>query len=221
MEAVKDHADTLATNTGILLALHDGWMTHNIGLRPGRHGGGAARGAEAACARCGQAISRSPASGRWWLAEKPSWPGSCRHTPEDGTIRQHAPSLVPADLEEEFADAEILRVGADFIGLFIRKDGAAAGLEILHLHYWDRAVLRETPARPEELIGVECRACSLRALRRAEPAWFTGDPDYYSECAECGDLMAEDDYRLWCGQLAAYERARAAAAPALGATPAP
>lgn len=134
--------------------------------------------------------------------------------------RHGQPASISETILEEHGDDEIVRVGADFIGLFVQRDGAAAGLEILHLHYWDRAVLCETPARPEELLGVECRACSLLALRRAEPAWHSGDPDYYSECAECGDLMDEDDYRLWVGQLHAYERARMAAVPVLGATPA-
>jgi hypothetical protein len=134
--------------------------------------------------------------------------------------RHGQPASISPDILDEHGDAEIVRVGADFIGLFIQRDGAAAGLEILHLHYWNRAVLRETPARPEELIGVECRNCSLMALRRAEPAWYSGDPGYYSECASCGDLATEDDYRMWTGQLAAYQRARLAAMPTLATAPA-
>jgi hypothetical protein len=151
------------------------------------------------------------------LALQPGW---MTHNVSLHPGRHGQPASISDAILDEHGDAEIVRVGADFIGLFIQRDGAAAGLEILHLHYWDRAVLRETPARPEELIGVECRACSLRALRRAEPAWFTGDPGYYSQCAECGDLMSEDDYHMWVGQLHAYERARLAATPVLGAPPA-
>lgn len=126
---------------------------------------------------------------------------------------------ISPEILEEYGDAEIMHVGADFIGLFVTHDGAMAGLEILHLHYWDRAVLRETPARPEELIGVECRNrdCSIRVLRRADPPWHKGDPEYWSECPGCGNLMTEDDYRLWTGQLAAYHRARLAAMPTLSA----
>jgi hypothetical protein len=59
--------------------------------------------------------------------------------------RHGQPASISEAILEEHGDAEIVRVGADFIGLFVQRDGAAAGLEILHLHYWDRAVLRETP----------------------------------------------------------------------------
>jgi hypothetical protein len=136
-----------------------------------------------------------------------------------GRHGQQAP--ISDDLLAEHGDAVLIRMGADFIGLEVPHDGAMAGLEILHLHYWDRAVLRETPARTEELLGVECRSptCSALALRRAQPAWHSGDPDYFSECAVCGDLQTEDEYRLWTGQLAAYHRARQAAMPTLAPPP--
>lgn len=136
--------------------------------------------------------------------------------------RHGQPASVSANVLEEHGDEEIVRVGADFAGLFTQRDGTGAGLEILHLHYWCRAVLAETPARPDEIIGVECRNpdCRIRVLRRAEPPWHAGDPEYYSECPQCGDLMTEEEYRLWVGQLHAYEQARRAAMPVLGATPA-
>ena len=137
--------------------------------------------------------------------------------------RHGQPASIGDDVLEQHGEEEIIRVGADFAGLFTQRDGAGAGLEMLHLHYWCRAVLSETPARPEELLGVECRSrdCSALALRRAEPAWHRGDPDYYSECAVCGDLCTEEEYRLWVGQLAAYQRARLAAIPVLAAAPVP
>lgn len=89
-------------------------------------------------------------------------------------------------------------------------DGAAAGLEVLHLHYLCRAVLGETRAKPEELLGVPCRAdsCGYRALRRAE---LPSDPDapvWWTECGQCGDRMSEADYREWTALCAAYERNR-------------
>jgi hypothetical protein len=135
--------------------------------------------------------------------------------------RHGQPASFSAEVIEEHGDAEIVRVGADFAGLFVQRGGEAAGLEFLHLHYFGRAVLRETPARPEELLGVECRAdgCGLLALRRADPAWFSGDPDYYAECSVCGALYTEDEYRHWVGQLHAYEKARLVAHPVLGETP--
>src|SRR5215469_10080354 len=97
--------------------------------------------------------------------------------------RHGQPATISDDAVAEHGDAEIVRMGADFMGLWVKRDGAAAGLEVLHLHYWCRAVLRETRTRPEELLGVECRACSLLALRRADPPWFDGDPEYWAECA--------------------------------------
>jgi hypothetical protein len=86
-------------------------------------------------------------------------------------------------------------------------DGAWAGNELLHLHYWCRSILRETKPLPEQLLGVECRECSHRSLRRADPPWHEGDPEYHSECMECGHQMGADEYSLWVAQLAAYERA--------------
>jgi hypothetical protein len=220
-EAVNDAAGTLAGNLGVLLALQPGWMTRNIPLPSGKLGHAAQRGMEATCRHCRRHISFSARSGKWWGAYHAGLAGmtACEHAPHPGTIIQPSLALIPPGIEDEMGDAEIIRFGADFLGLFVQRDGASAGLEILHLHYWNRAVLRETPSRPEELLGVECRSCSLLALRRAEPPWHKGDPEYYSECAGCGHLMTEDEYRTWVAQLAAYHRARLAAVPILASTP--
>jgi hypothetical protein len=214
---VRDAARTLARHVNVLLALQDGWQTQNCPMPAGRPGA-AARGVTGTCAGCGRLISLSAVSGRWWAADGHPFPqAGCDHEPVPGTVAAPAPDLIPADVETGNGDAEIVRMGAGYVGIFVRRDGAAAGLDILHLHYWDRAVLQDTPARPEELLGVECRRCSLLALRRADPPWFATDPGFYSECASCGDLATEDEYRLWVGQLAAYHRARLAAAPSLAA----
>lgn len=89
-------------------------------------------------------------------------------------------------------------------------DGAAAGLEVLHIHYRCRSVLGETRAKPEELIGIPCRAdgCGIRGLRRCDPPSDSDDPGYWSECTACGDRMNEADYREWTALCAAYERNR-------------
>lgn len=84
--------------------------------------------------------------------------------------------------------------------------GADAGLEILRLHRVARAVLGETRERPVELLGVPCRDpdCDMRALRRAE---LPSDPEAdapWSECAACGDVMSEEEYRLWVKRYAAW-----------------
>ena len=212
--SVKDAAGVLAKNLNILLALQTVPGTQNFPLPAGR--ATRVRGQRGTCRLCGRPISLSAASGYWYAADGITWGTGCEHEPADGTLHL-PPEPIPPDLMETWGDAEIVRVGADFIGLEVGHDGAMAGLEILHLHYWDRAVLRETPARPEELLGVECKACSLMALRRAQPAWHSGDPEFYSECENCGDLQTEDEYRLWVGQLAAYHKARLAAQPVLAA----
>lgn len=209
-------------DAGVLLALQPSHMTQNVSIPPGRLGHPALRGAVGTCRKCGRKISQGPVSREWWGADGITGHAACEHQPRPETVTLPASSPVPEDVAEAFADAEIVRAGADFLGLFVQRDGAAAGLEILHLHYWDRAVLRETPARPEELLGVECRSkdCSALALRRAEPAWHSGDPDYYSECAVCGDLQTEEEYDHWVGQLHAYYKAKEAAMPTLAPPPA-
>jgi hypothetical protein len=212
---VRDAARTLAKHVNVLLALQGGWQTENCPMPAGR-ASTAARGITGTCATCGRKISLSTVSGRWYAADgHPAAWAEHDHEPVPGTVVAPAPDLIPADVETGNGDAEIVRMGAGYVGIFVRRDGAAAGLDVLHLHYWCRAVLQDTPARPEELLGVECRACSLLALRRADPPWFASDPGYHSECASCGDLMTEGDYALWTGQLAAYHRARLAAAPVL------
>ena len=86
----------------------------------------------------------------------------------------------------------------------------------LALRYLCRAILGETRAKPQELIGVPCRAdgCGLRALVRAEPPSDPADPGHYSECMACGDRMGEAEYTEWTKLCAAYER-NARSAPML------
>lgn len=78
-------------------------------------------------------------------------------------------------------------------------DGADAGMEIFTLRYLCRAVLGETRAKPEELLGVPCRReeCDKLALVRAELPSDPEAPVWWSECATCGDRLTEDEYREW------------------------
>ena len=89
-------------------------------------------------------------------------------------------------------------------------DGADAGMEIFTLRYLCRAVLGETRAKPEELLGVPCRReeCDKRALRRAE---LPSDPDvpvWWSECTVCGDRLTEEEYREWTVRYARWAEAQ-------------
>ena len=89
-------------------------------------------------------------------------------------------------------------------------DGLDAGMEVFALRYLCRAVLGETKAKPEELVGVPCRdrdgGCGWRSVYRAAPGLREDDPEWWTECARCGDRMTEDEYREWTALCAAYER---------------
>lgn len=82
--------------------------------------------------------------------------------------------------------------------------GAEAGNEVLRLDYLGRAALLETEPAPVRLLGVPCRGCDRRTLRRAQPPQHDGDPEFYSECWMCRDLLSEDEYRAWCKRNAAF-----------------
>jgi hypothetical protein len=89
-------------------------------------------------------------------------------------------------------------------------DGADAGMEIFTLRYLCRAVLGETKARPEELLGVPCRReeCDQRALRRAELPSDPDTPAWWSECSACGDRLTEEEYRDWTVRYARWADAQ-------------
>ena len=83
-------------------------------------------------------------------------------------------------------------------------------MEVFALRYLCRAVLGETKAKPEELVGVPCRdrdgGCGWRSVYRAAPGLREDDPEWWTECARCGDRMTEGEYREWTALCAAYER---------------
>jgi len=97
-----------------------------------------------------------------------------------------------------------------FAEIVLDLSGADAGLEVINLRHLARATLGETKAKPEELVGVPCRAdgCGWRTVYRAELPSHEGEPEWWTECARCGDKMSEADYREWAALCAAYERNR-------------
>lgn len=105
------------------------------------------------------------------------------------------PSVLPADAVVAGAWADCLHV---------ELGGGAAGNELLRLDYLGRAVLLETDAPTVRLLGVPCRACDRRALRRAAPPQHDGDPEWWSVCALCRDLMSAEEYAQWVKLAAAY-----------------
>lgn len=119
---------------------------------------------------------------------------------------------LPLDAETEalIADEEILRAGDDYVTVQVLCDGATAGNEILGLKWRSTAVLGELRTKPQELMGVPCRAdgCGWMSLVRADPPPDPEDPGFYSVCLKCRDWMPEEDYREWVALCAAYERNR-------------
>ena len=117
---------------------------------------------------------------------------------------------LPEDIEALIADEEILRAGDDYVAVQVLCDGATAGNEILDLQWRSASVLGELRAKPQELIGVPCRAdgCGWMSLVRADPPPDPDDPGDYSVCLKCRDRMSEEDYREWAALCAAYERNR-------------
>ena len=82
--------------------------------------------------------------------------------------------------------------------------GAEAGNEVLRLDYLGRASLLETEPAPVRLLGVPCRSCDRRTLRRAAPPQHEGDPEWHSECFMCRDLLSYEEYAQWVKRNAAY-----------------
>jgi len=146
----------------------------------------------------------------WMSRPFPMKPGK----PRDARLYRHS-RLVDETLETARPFEEIMHIGEDFVSLWTddpaHTTGSTAGNEILQMHWAGRAVLQETPARPVELLGVPCRsaACDKMALRRAEPPQHDGDPEFWSVCGACGDLMSAEDYTEWVKLNAAYHRAHA------------
>jgi hypothetical protein len=108
----------------------------------------------------------------------------------------------PSALLAALPDATVTGIARG--SLCLSLSGADAGNELMHLDYLGRAALLETVPGPERLLGVPCRSCDLRSLRRAQPPQHEGDPEWHSECSACGDLMGETEYSLWVKRNAAY-----------------
>jgi len=114
------------------------------------------------------------------------------------------------DTEILIADKEIVRAGEDYVSVQVLCGGATAGNEILGLDHRFAAVLGELRSKPQEFMGVPCRAdgCGWMSLVRAEPPSDPDDPGYHSICLKCRNRMTESEYKEWVALCAAYERNR-------------
>ena len=100
-------------------------------------------------------------------------------------------------------DARVVGQGAGGTVLVLLS-GADAGNEIMRLEYAGRATLLETDPAPEKLLGVACRSCERRSLRRAPRPQHEDDPAYASECSDCGHLMTPLEFKQWTAMNARY-----------------
>jgi hypothetical protein len=205
-ESVKAAAETLARHIDVLLALQPGWMTRTFTFPPGKLSSVAAQ--EGTCRRCGQRIARliGGVRHRWYVTGPVSGPvGPCAHEPAE-IIASRALGLIPAELEAEIADEEIVEIGDGWLKVTRHVGAAVAGNEILDLHWRARRHLGETRPGPEFFDGIPCKACDEMALERAEPPSNPDVPAAHSKCVLCKDEMSREEFDQWAEMYASWAR---------------
>ena len=204
-ESVRKAAETLGTHVDVMLALQPGWMSRTFTFPPGKPGASAAQ--EGTCRRCGRRIARlisGARPGRWYLAEAACGPvGACAHEAREITASR-ALALMPAELEAEIGDEEIVTIGDGWVKVTRHVGAAVAGNEILDLQYRARRQLGETRPAPESFDGIPCRACDEMALERAEPPSDPGLDANHSKCALCKDEMDREEFARWAEMYASW-----------------
>jgi hypothetical protein len=150
------------------------------------------------CPACGTRVPRG------WQRPKP-----CRHEPPSGSPLPASP--VPAWLEPEIEDLEVVRAGDGWVQCLTPLGGRAAALDVFDLR--DRAyrLLRESPAPRDLLDGIPCRKCdsmsSLEVLPQEPPDPKAPEPDFCQcSAAGCRDRMTRTEYIGWVGQYHAYAK---------------
>jgi hypothetical protein len=203
-ESVGKAAATLCTHIDVLLALQPGWMTRTFTFPPGKPGTAPVQ--EGTCRQCGRRIARLIGSGkgRWYVAEPAGGPvPACAHVPREITSSR-ALALMPAELEAEIGDEEIIRIGDGWVQVTRCIGAPQAGNEIIDLHYRARRHLGETKPPLESFDGVPCRACDEMALERAEPPSDPALDASHSKCALCKDEMDRETFDRWCEMYASW-----------------
>jgi hypothetical protein len=194
----------------VLLALEPAWMSRTFTFAPVPVTG--ARAEQGRCRRCGHRVVRSPRSGLWYLAEKEKRPacGPQAHQPVPDEAKERL--AIPEELASVIGDggivsiaaSQICRTGDGWVNVLQHIGGAAAGNEILDMHYRARRHLGETRGIPESFDGVPCRACDRTALERAEPPSDPDRPANHSVCAECGDELDRETFTQWADMCASW-----------------
>lgn len=113
---------------------------------------------------------------------------------------------MPADLEDEIGEEEIVAIGDGWAKVTVRRTGAHAGNEILDLHWRARRLLGETKDRPESFDGIPCRNCEAMGLERAEPPSDPSLEAMHSRCPECRDEMDRETFDQWADTYASWAR---------------
>jgi hypothetical protein len=171
------------THIDTLLGLEEGWMTRSVPV-PFRHE---------------PEIARDPIARPAWRVPARDW------LPVPGLVQPaRSREPLPPDIADEYADCEIVRVGADFLKVMKQPGGKDAGLDILSLHRRCERLLGEVRQYAETLDGVPCRECEDMALERAEPPSDPSRPAMYSVCASCRDMMTLNEYRQWSAWYARW-----------------
>ena len=208
-ESVGKAAETIGTHIDVLLALQPGWMTRVFTFPPGKPGAVPAQ--EGTCRRCGRRIARlvRGGPGRWYVMDASGAPvPACAHEPREITSSR-ALALMPAELETEISDEEIVTIGDGWVKVTKHIGAEQAGNEILDLHYRARRRLGETRPQPESFDGIPCRACDEMALERAEPPSDPDVPAAHSKCALCKDEMDREEFDRWADMYASWARGAA------------
>ena len=143
---------------------------------------------------------------RWWLAEQqPGTAAGHEHQPLS-TAPQEKRDIIPAHLLDLIGDREIIRQGEGWVTVLDELSGTEAGNEIIDLHWKARRLLGETPAWPESLDGIPCRACESMTLERAAPPSDPSLPANHSRCPACRDEMDEETFHQWAETYAQWAR---------------
>lgn len=188
---VNAEADALLRTSSAVLM---GWaarVRHVPGLRlsPNRHLPGKPEGVRDNCGVLARHVTQM-------LALPPGPTFRTWTWPPDGHM--------PADLEAELADLEIVHAGDGWATCVTDLSGTEAGLDVLDLAARFRRILGESPARPEPLEGVPCRSCEEIALVEADPPHDPALEKEKSRCTSCGDRMTAEEYASWTARYKSY-----------------
>src|SRR5581483_7712732 len=144
-ESVEKAAETLATQADVLLALQPGWMTRTFTFPPGKPG--AVPGQEGICRRCGHHVARllmpvTPGRRkiRWYVTDATGPVAACAHEPREITSSR-ALSLIPAEIEAEIGDEEMVVIGDGWVKVTRHLGAARGGNEVIEQHYRARRIL--------------------------------------------------------------------------------